>query len=93
VIWLVLAVAALVATAALVACALRLGSAVSFGLAVYLLASAEVIALTEVLSLLGLIRPAGYAVGEALLFAAALGAWHLRGRPRPPLPRLDLRAG
>jgi hypothetical protein len=93
VIWLVLAAAALVATAALVACALRLGSAVSFGLAVYLLASAEVIALTEVLSLLGLIRPAGYAVGEALLFAAALGAWHLRGRPRPPLPRLGLRAG
>jgi dolichyl-phosphate-mannose-protein mannosyltransferase len=92
VIWLILAAAGLAATAGLVACALRLESAVSFGLALFLLASAEVIALTEVLSLLGFVRAAGYAAGEAILLAAALAAWHLRGRPRPPVRRLELGA-
>jgi hypothetical protein len=92
VIWLVLAVAGVAATAVLGAASLRLDSVVPFALGVYLLASAEVIGLTEVLSLLGWIRPAGYAVGQALCFAAAAGAWWWRGRPRPPLRRYDLRA-
>src|SRR5262249_55073152 len=89
----VLAAAAVAGTAGLGAAALRLTSAVSFGLAVYLLASAEVIALTEVLSLLGVARVTGYAVGEALLLGVAFAAWHVCGRPRPVLPRVDLRAG
>jgi hypothetical protein len=93
VIWLVLAAAGVAATAVLAASALRMASPVSFGLAAYLLASAQVIALTEVLSLMGQVRAAGYAAGEALLLAGALGAWHLRGRPRPPRPHLGLRAG
>ena len=92
-IWLVLAVAACVATAALAAAALGARAPVSLGLAIFLLASAEVIALTEVLSLLGLVRAAGYAVGEALLLGATAGAWHLHGRPRPPRPQPGIRAG
>jgi hypothetical protein len=91
--WLVLAAAAVAGTAVLGASALRLASPVSFALAAYLLASAEVIGLTEVLSLLGQVSAAGYVAGEALLLAAALGAWHLQGRPRPPLRRLGLQTG
>ena len=87
-IWLVLAAAELAGTAVLARRPLRLGSPVAFLLAAYLLASAEVVALTEVLSLPGLVYAGGYAVGEAVLLAAALAAWHRRGRPRPPLPRL-----
>jgi len=93
VIWLVLAAAVVAVTAALGASALRLDTAVPFLLAAYLFASAEVILLTELLSLLGIVRAAGYAVGEALLLVAAGAAWQLRGRPRPPLRRLAVGAG
>lgn len=89
-IWLVLAAAVVAVTAVLGASALRLDTAVPFLLAAYLFASAEVILLTEVLSLGALVRPAGYVVGEALLLVAAAAAWHLRGRPRPPLRRPPL---
>lgn len=92
-IWLVLAAAVVAVTAVLGASALRLDTAVPFLLAVYLFASAQVILLTELLSLLGLVRPAGYAVGETLLLAAAGAAWYLRGRPRPPLRRPALWVG
>lgn len=91
-VWLLLAVAALVVTAAAAAAALGVRSPSAYALAIYLFASAEIVLLTEVLSFGSLVGAAGYAVGEGVLLAAALAAWHLRGRPRPPLPRLDLRA-
>jgi hypothetical protein len=90
-VWLVLAVAALVLTAGAAAASLRLRTASAFGLAVYLLAAAEIVLLTELLSFVSLVGAGGYAVGEALLLTGALVVWHLRGRPRPPLRRLDLR--
>jgi hypothetical protein len=92
VVWLVLAAGAVASTALLGASALRLESPVSFLLAAYLFASAEVIALTELLSLFGTVGAAGYAIGEAVLLVASAGAWHLRGRARPPIRRLGLRA-
>jgi hypothetical protein len=91
--WFVLASTALALTSALVASSLRLRSAVSFVLAVYILASAEIVAMTLVLSAADAVGAAGYAVFQAVLLAAAVVAWHLRGRPRPPVPRLDLVAG
>jgi hypothetical protein len=89
---LVVAGLALVATALAAAATLRLRSAVSVGLAVYLLAWGELVLLTEALSPLRLVGAAGYLAGQALVLAAALAAWHVAGRPRPPLPRVDLRA-
>ena len=88
-----LAAVALVATAVAAACALRLRFLPSFLLAGYLLASAELVVLGEALSLLGAVGAAGYAAGEALLLGGVIVAWHLRGRPRPPLPEVDLAAG
>jgi hypothetical protein len=90
---LLLAAVALVATAVAASCALRLRSLPSFLLAVYLLASAELVVLGEALSLVGGAGAVGYAVGEALLLAAGLVAWDVRGRPPPPLPPRDLRIG
>ena len=90
-IWLLPAFAAVVVSAVLVATLLR-PTPTGFAVGVFVLASAEIIALTEVLSLLGVARAAGYAVGEALILAAAAAAWHRAGRPRPPLPAVDLRA-
>jgi hypothetical protein len=90
---LLLAAVVLVATAVAGSCALRLRTLPSFLLAAYLLASAELVLLAEALSLVAAVGAIGYAVGEALLLAAALVAWHVRGRPLPRLPALDLRAG
>jgi 4-amino-4-deoxy-L-arabinose transferase-like glycosyltransferase len=87
-----LAAVALVATAVAASSALRLRSLPSFLLAVYLLASAELVVLGEALSLLGRAGAVGYAACEALLLAAAVATWEVRGRPPPPLPALDLRA-
>ena len=91
---LLLAAVVLAATAVAGSCALRLRTLPSFLLAAYLLASAELVVLAEALSLVGAVGAIGYAVGEALLLAAALVAWHVRGRPLPlTLPALDVRAG
>lgn len=90
---LLVAAAAVLATACLAAAALRPASATSFVLAAWLAATGEVVLLTEVLSPLHLARGWGYAGGEALLLAAAAGAWAARGRPRPPrLPPIAWRA-
>jgi hypothetical protein len=86
---LVVGVAALAATAAFAAAALRLRSAASFALATFLLGYGEVVVVTELLSLPRLVGAAGYLAAEAVLLAAAVGAWHLRGRPRPPVPKLE----
>jgi hypothetical protein len=85
----------LVLTAGLAVAALRLTQVTSYVLAVYLVAWAEVVVLGEVLSLGRAADAAGYAVGEAVLLAAALIAWQLCGRPVPPRPMvrpLSLRA-
>jgi len=78
----------LVLTAGLAAACLRLAQATAYALAVYVFAWTEVVMLGEALSLTHAAGTAGYAVALALLLAAALGAWHLRGRPRPPRPVL-----
>lgn len=89
----VVALSAVALTSVLVAAALRLDSIVSFLLAADLVASAEVVLLTLVLSPFRLVRTSAYAAGAAVLLAAALAAWSLRGRSRPPpLPPPALRA-
>lgn len=86
----VLALLALSVTAAAAAAALRLRSPVSFLLAFYLFASAAIVLCTEVLSPFRLADRWGYMVAELVLLGAALLAWRLRGRPRPPpLPRVS----
>lgn len=89
----VLASTALALTGALAAASLRLRSAVSFALAVYVLAGAEIVAMTLLLSAADAVGATGYAIFQAVLLAAAAVAWHLRGRPRPPIPRIDVVAG
>jgi hypothetical protein len=89
----VLASTALVLTGALAAASLRLRSAVSFALAVYVLVCAEIVATTLVLSTAHAVDAAGYTIFQAVLLAAAAFAWHLRGRPRPPMPQLDVIGG
>jgi hypothetical protein len=79
---------ALVVTAGFAVAALRLTQPTAYVLAVYLVAWAEVVLLGEVLSLGRVANAAGYALGEAVLLAAALVAWQLRGRPMPPRPVL-----
>lgn len=86
------ATAAVVGAATFFALVLPLRSFVSFLLAIYLLASAEVVLLTLALSPARWVGRAGYAVGEALLLAAAVGIWWISGRPRPIVPRLDVSA-
>ena len=83
---------ALIATAAVLAASLRLPSLVSYILAAYVAACAAVVLLTEVLSAFRLATPIGYLAAEAVLFAGSLVVWHVRGRPTPPRPDLDLRA-
>jgi hypothetical protein len=87
-----LAVAALLLllTAAAGAALLRRGL-VSFLLALYLLAVGEVVVATELLSLVHRVGTAGYLVLESLAAVAVAGLWYRRGRPVPPLPRLDVR--
>src|SRR5207302_8976576 len=92
VVWLVLAAGAVAVTAVLALSSLRPASPVSFWLGAFTVASGEVILLTELLSLVGEVRAAGYAIGEAVLLVAAAGAWHRTGRRRPPLPRFALRS-
>lgn len=86
---------ALLLTAGLSAAMLRLKHMTTYVLALYLIAWAEVVVLSEVLSVPAAANATGYAVAEAVLLAAALAAWQLRGRPRPPrvvLRSLSLRA-
>jgi Dolichyl-phosphate-mannose-protein mannosyltransferase len=85
-----LALTGVALTGALAAASLRLDSIVSFALAAYIVASAETVALTLVLSPQRLVGRAGYAIGEAVLLGIAGIVWRIRGRPRPPLPRIDL---
>jgi 4-amino-4-deoxy-L-arabinose transferase-like glycosyltransferase len=87
---LALALVGLVAIGAGAAAALRLTSFVSFALATYLVCCGTVVALAEALSTLDWIGKRGYALGELLLLAAVGAAWHVRGRPRPPLPAVAL---
>jgi len=89
----VLASTALALTGALAAASLRLRSPVSFVLAVYVLAGAEIVAMTLVLSAADAVGAAGYTIFQAVLLAGTAVAWHLRGRPRPPIPRIEVVAG
>jgi len=82
---------ALVATALAASCSLRLRTLPSFLLAVYLLAAAELVILGEALSFIGAVGATGYAAAQAFLLAGSLWSWHRLGRPRPPLPAVDLR--
>jgi Dolichyl-phosphate-mannose-protein mannosyltransferase len=86
----VLASTALALTGALAAASLRLRSAASFALAVYVLAGAQIVAMTLLLSAVDAVGAAGYTIFQTVLLAAAAVAWHLRGRPRPPVPHIDL---
>ena len=88
-----LAAAAIPATALMAACSLRLRSLPSFLLAAYLIASAELFLLGEALSIVGAVGATGYALGQAVLLVASLWVWRARGRPLPPVPPVDLRAG
>src|SRR4051794_39079997 len=88
---LVIGAAGLGATALAATAALRLAAPSSFALGCYVLASGELILLGGALPLVRAVGAAGSLVGGALLLAAALAAWPLRGRPRPPLPTLDVR--
>lgn len=79
-------------TAAVAAATLRLERFVGFALAAYLFAWTELVLLGEALSAVRSVGRVGYAAGEALLLVAALAAWRLRGRPRPPRPVLPVGA-
>lgn len=81
----------LVATALVIAASLRLRSVVSLVLAAYLVACAEVVVVTEVLSALWHTTRGSYLAAETVVALAAFAVWHLRGRPVPPRPELDLR--
>ena len=83
------AFATLLITALAVAASMRLVSSISFLLAAYLFAVSEVVLLTEALSLAHAVNAWGYAIGETVLCVAAVGAWHLRGRPLPSRPAVD----
>jgi 4-amino-4-deoxy-L-arabinose transferase-like glycosyltransferase len=79
------ALALVIATAGLACAALRLDG-IAFLVGAYVVGWAEVVVLPEALSPFGAIGPAGYALGEAALFIAALVAWRRYGSPRPRLP-------
>jgi 4-amino-4-deoxy-L-arabinose transferase-like glycosyltransferase len=86
-----IALVVLALTAGLVAATLRLGG-LGFLLGAYVVAAAEVVALLLALSPFRLVGPGTLLAGETVLFTAAAFAWTRSGRPRPALPRLDLRA-
>jgi hypothetical protein len=81
----VLLIGATVATALLAAAAARLPSVVSTLLVAYLALVANVGLTTLVLSPFGAVTRGGLAAAEAVLLAAALAAWWMRGRPGLPL--------
>jgi hypothetical protein len=74
-----------VATALIAAVALRRPSLVATLLAAYLVLVADVVLVVLALSPFRAVTAGGLAATQAVLFAAALGGWWLRGRPRPPL--------
>src|SRR5712692_6760743 len=74
-----------VATAVLVAGSLRLESLVSTLLVAYLALVGGVVLVVLALSPFREVTRGGLAVAETLLFAVALAAWWLRGRPGLPL--------
>ena len=74
-------IAGAIATALLAAVSLRLGSVVMMLLAAYVALVTETTVLTTVLSPFQAVTRGGLAAGEAVLLAAALTVWWLRGRP------------
>src|SRR5579862_5776178 len=74
-----------IAAAAFAAASLRLASAVSTLLAGYLLLVTNVGVATWVLSPFHAVTRWGLLGAELAFFAAAVAAWSLRGRPRPPI--------
>jgi hypothetical protein len=88
----IVALAGVVAAALLAAASLRPASPVSALLAAYLFGVAEVVLLGEGLSLVHGVSRLGLAGGELVVLAAAAAAWHARGRPALPLPRVPLTA-
>ena len=70
-----------IASAALVAASLRLSSLVSTLLAGYLALVANLAGVTWALSPFHAVTRTGLTVAEAILVAAAFGAWWLSGRP------------
>ncbi|HYI80949.1 MAG TPA: phospholipid carrier-dependent glycosyltransferase [Thermoleophilaceae bacterium] len=81
----------LAGTLLLAACALPLTWALrvrgpAAGLAAALVvAAAEIVLLTIALSLFDSLQPGWMLLGEGIVAVAALGAWHVAGRPRPAL--------
>ncbi len=88
-----LLIVAAAASAILVAAALRLPSLVSTALVAYLAYVANVGLVTLALSPFRAVTSAGLTAAELVLLAAALAAWSLRGRPRPPLAGARAAAG
>jgi len=74
-----------IASAAFASASLRLASAVSTLLAGYVVLVTNVGLTTWILSPFHAVTRFGLLGAELVLLAAAVGAWWLRGRPRPPL--------
>ena len=74
-----------IAAAAFAAASLRLASPVATLLALYVLLVAGVGAATWVLSPFHAVTRSGLLGAELVLLGAAVAAWSVRGRPRPPL--------
>ena len=74
-----------VATALLAAASLRLESLVSTLLAAYLALAADLVLVVVALSPFRGVTRGGVGIAQAVLFAGALAAWWLRGRPAVPL--------
>lgn len=85
-----IAVVVLALTAGVAATTLRL-QGIGFLLGAYVVAAAEVVALLVALSPFRLVGPGSIVAGEVLLLGAAAFAWTRSGRPRPALPRLEVR--
>jgi len=88
----IVALAGVVAAALLGAASLGLASPISILLAAYLFGVAEVVLLGETFSLVHGVSRLEFAAGELVVLGAAAAAWHARGRPPPPLPRVPLAA-
>ena len=80
----ILTLAGIVGTAGLVAACLRVGTAPSYLLLTYSLVWAELVAVALLLSPLGLVSRPWLEVSVLGCLAAALVAWTMRERPRPP---------